>query len=640
MKRKIVNYIKSLDMYGYEVKLLFEGGGTKKSMFGGLVTVFSMGLLFGLFGFQILDILNYKSVYKETIVELDNFVQSAVLNQDNFDTALIINYPDYLSQYSLDENINRYNKTHFLNETWNSSIQLCFDFDQIQFQSFDDRITFEINNFGLSNAFTKVIKYTVQINKANDAISRIYEKFQQQSYEFNSITPATIENIDRSGPDSYMTITYSQSSKLIMISRQVINILQALASIGGLAGMFFGLFGGLVKPLQEFLFYQELVHSSFLVEKDKVYQNMFKTMDIKGLAKTSSNKEEQSVKNNDEDQDALNQDKTCEEYVDYSKLKPYEFDTYLKLVKEIQNRVPFLYSPFEKLKEKVCKLFCLKKKFIQNDLFQFAKKELNKQLDLGIVLEEVKQFRMIKKLLLTDYQRKLLPYLKKSLLNKKFEKSQKQQQAKEKGNQSQNQNSSNQDVSRQVQSHQNSDNVITNFLIDLFANQENSQNPYNGIILNSLFNTEVSYKTLKQKLYSGLLRKFIFAKQESKAQQPKKRFSSLFSKIIQKPTLNTSQASIRSPMRVKSPNMMDTGNIAFKDRISLNITNSNKKMSNLDQTHCEFESESKQNINYGLDQTDLSIKSTAFQFNDFSSKSRFTLKRQNNERFSSYLNNI
>ncbi|CDW79116.1 UNKNOWN [Stylonychia lemnae] len=569
--------LRSLDIYGHEVKLLYKGNSTKKTLPGALLTVISVGLLAWYLILQLSDIQNNKNSFKQTLIQLDLDNLQFPISKDSFDTALMLLPPfAFNKEQDKNENIYRYaNITTILTittdkldqdgdrinedqhlelfkcskdrmfsserykamiERYQYAEQLCFkQFEQLKFRTDNNRITYRIgacdqeylskkypnstceknktkaqeiltntnviifsssfyfdpeefnespvkvntvqNAFRFSQ-FEKIINYEIGYNKAIISDSKIHENIGNYQREFISTKFVSQGANDKSLTDPiHFTIQFYMTTEQNVFERQANNLVGALSNTGGLAGIVFAIVRILFGPMQEFLYYQSLLKKSYMVEKDRVLSDVFRRLSQFSYIRRNL------LKENDKN-------------LDISKFQAKDFNTYLELIKRLKNRVPFRYRFRQYLAYYVKRLFLCKRKHfrIQRELFDFGKKKIERQFDIAVILRDLRIFKMTNSLLLSKYQRKLIPFFKKYQLNQMYERDkQKKEKALKQG-----------DQKLFV-------NEVTQLMVELFSDNQNPSNSYNQVFLHSLFlqNRENAQKDLKSLMYKAVLRYFI-----------------------------------------------------------------------------------------------------------------------------------
>ncbi|CDW89387.1 UNKNOWN [Stylonychia lemnae] len=539
--------LRSVDIYGHQVKLLYKGDDTKKTLPGAFMTVISVGLLLWYLGLQIEDIINNKNQFKQTLIQLDLDNIEFPLGKDNFDTALMVVPPFSDQIQNKTENIYRYmnisailtittekldkdgdldveefdlelfkcsrnrlfDSTRFkvLTDAYQNVDALCFkQFEMLKLKSDNNRLSYKITGCDQNYLSKKYPGSTCEKNKTKELqtlADTMVIVFSSSNYldpeEFNKspIKVNTVQNAFRFSQYFEKVINFEigfnkaeiHDSKLHenigsyetdFISTKFVSQ-GALSNTGGLAGIVFGVIAFIIAPLQEFFYYQSLLKKNFLVEEDQVNK---KNKSGYQLGKQKTNDFITTKDDNGQSEK--------------SKFYHKDFKTYLELVKRLRNRVPFRYefryAAFYWIKKVIC---CSKSDKLQAELFDYGKEVIDKQFDIATILRDLRAFKMTNRLLLSKYQRHLIPFFKKHLLNQMYEKNKIKE---EKIAQTQ-----------KVNHNQKLLNQVTQLMIELFSDNRNPSNSYNEVVLDSLFlqNSESVNKDLKSQLYSAILRYFI-----------------------------------------------------------------------------------------------------------------------------------
>ncbi|CDW78160.1 UNKNOWN [Stylonychia lemnae] len=568
-------FISGFDIYGHQVKLLYNGEDTRKSLLGGILSLISIGLMVWYFVVQIMDIAENKASIKQAQNPINLANADITIDNTNFDMVFLINtqrpmtqreifsYIDFNVSFKSEEFVvNEYGDLEFKSTVkqlqmhlcpedrmFNSTIYknftkaidlrnglyICLDSEEkFKLKGSENVITFQVDkcdqNF-LDLAFpgtqcvnqenyksdfldnTKLyvftsqqyfdfdefdsdpikinvhvdkydfqyfrqydITYNILLNKATGTDNKLHEQFEQFDKSFISTKISTTKILDRNKkrPD-YFEIKFQVLNEQNIIERQANNFVQALSNVGGLAGILFGFIANLIAPIQEFLFYQSLLKKAFLVEKSKIQ-------------KEEGNQDFQSRKNSQENRHEIK--KT---------LDNPDFHTYLSLIKKLKDRIPFIYSIKTAIKQKLQQIFCCKKQRFQQELYELGKDFIEKQFDISNILKDLRSFKMINSVLLSKFQRKLIPNFKKYLLTQKlYQQKQKDREIYEK---------------KQLQTDNQSlikSSPVTQLMIELFGHHKNPQNAYNQIVIEKIFmGKDQMPKDLSAQLYTGLLRQFI-----------------------------------------------------------------------------------------------------------------------------------
>ncbi|CDW87176.1 UNKNOWN [Stylonychia lemnae] len=570
-----LNYIRSFDIYGHQVKILYKGEDTKKTLVGSILSIVSIGLMAWYFVTQLQDIIENKSSVKQTQNPIEPAKALINITSSNFDAAFMFynskqNY-DYveMQQYmqintyfkrdgfyydeyneeirAMNEIVTTpfekcdkdrmFNSTVFQNymQYRNDGIFYCYNkdlnqklegsdntlrfeitkceqktlskdypqlqcvtdqnelqqfFENLQVLVFSSQQYFDVDEFEadpikfmidvekatISPKGRTSLTYDMLLNKVSGSDNKLHENLNQFEKSFISTKIRGTKTSDiQKDDDSYevlFDVIFKVQNELRTIERQANNFVQALSNVGGLSGIIFGLIAILIAPLQEFFFYQSLLKSSFLVEQSKI------------------KKEEDKL----ETDDSQNSDKVQIK----EQIKKKDFNTYLRLIVKLKDRVKFYYPLGLAIKQWFQQIFrcCCKRRRYQKELYELGKDVIEKQLDVQTIIQDLRSFKMINNVLLSKFQRQLIPYFKRYLLTQKLERVQIKEAIKE-------------IKDKKPQDDQKADQV-TQLMIELFGNSKNPQSVYNDLVIDRVFlDKEDNLKDLKTQLFTGILRKFI-----------------------------------------------------------------------------------------------------------------------------------
>ncbi|CDW88393.1 UNKNOWN [Stylonychia lemnae] len=149
-----------------------------------------------------------------------------------------------------------------------------------------------------------------------------------------------------------------------------------------------------------------------------------------------------------------------------------QVNSYLEMIKKLKSRIPFIYTTKDVLVDNFEEIFYI-----------------------TYMIKHFRDFKMFKNMILQRYQKKLLPYFYDNLITSSYTK--KQGKIQQTFNKIQEINLAQ---------------GIAPIMIELFANEKAIANPYNQVILNSLFNPQLNHQkleTLQSKMFVGILRKFV-----------------------------------------------------------------------------------------------------------------------------------
>ncbi|CDW77341.1 UNKNOWN [Stylonychia lemnae] len=468
--------LRSLDIFGHEVKLLYKGKSAKQTLLGSFMTIISVGLIGFYLVLQIKESFdtalvlippfayskeqdNEENIYRyinittiltittdrldqdgDRVVE-DQHLELFKCSKDRITDNNRISYQigacdqDYLSKKYSNSTCekDKLKVQEILKDTYLLVFSSSYYFDPEEFNQSPIKVNTVQNAFRFSSQFEKIVNFEIGLNKAMVSDSKLHENIGSYNREFISTKFVSQGNNDKSEVDP-IHFTIQQANNLVM----------ALSNTGGLAGLLFAVVRIIIGPIQEFLYYQSLIQKSFMVEQNRAK----------------------------------------------------DFNTYLELIKRLKNRVPFRYRMRQNIAYYAKKLLLCKKQHfrIQRELFEFGKMKIEKQFDIAVILRDLRTFKMTNSLLLSKYQRKLIPFFKKYQLNQMYERDlQKKEKATKQGERKQ------------------FVNEVTQLMIELFSDSQNPSSTYNQVFLHSLFlqNRENAQKDLKSLMYKGVLRYFI-----------------------------------------------------------------------------------------------------------------------------------
>ncbi|CDW82292.1 UNKNOWN [Stylonychia lemnae] len=289
------------------------------------------------------------------------------------------------------------------------TLQQFFDFEEIN----DDPIKLNLNvdKYAFSEVNMNEVAYEIQLSKVSGSKSRIHESIGEFENDFLSTKMKYIKSAPRSSQEAvsnsskpFFNFRFQMSNEVNTISFTTQNMVQALSNTGGLAGILIGVIAFIIAPLQEFLYYKSLLRKTYLVEKSILDQH-------------------KSNQNDPNNQKIAAQDELIESNLK-EKLKQNEITTLGKLINLLWDRVPFTYTLTEFLVYWGRRVFCCRKSSFRKELFDLGKDKIEKQLDIGKILKDLRNFKMINNILLSRKQRQLIPYSKDYLLTQKYKKQQ------------------------------------------------------------------------------------------------------------------------------------------------------------------------------------------------------------------------
>ncbi|CDW80853.1 UNKNOWN [Stylonychia lemnae] len=261
------------------------------------------------------------------------------------------------------------------------------------------------------------------------------------------------------------------------------NLVQILASVGGLAGSIFVIIKFVVDPVQNFIYYQTIIKQTYLVDSTVLNNKYQEERD-----KISEMK--QHLPKNQFD---LHTSSKGEEL--QGKTQSQNINTFFLLIQKLLQRNPFSYSPIFAFGTYI-KSLILCRKYSHQEIYRTGKEMIEKQLDIRIMLRDLRTYKMSNNLLLTKFQRRLIPFLQPYLLNKKLESKEKKEE--------ENKKLSKEEVIKKFQNEK-----LSN-LIEFFANYQKKSNDVDKVMFDQLMQDEAQdIHNLEVQLYSGILRQYV-----------------------------------------------------------------------------------------------------------------------------------
>ncbi|CDW82682.1 UNKNOWN [Stylonychia lemnae] len=486
----IKGYLRLLDIFGHEVKLLYKGNSTKQTLLGSFMTVIS------------------------TLIQLDLDNLLFPISKESFDTALVLIPPFAFSQaQDKYENIYRYvnitttltittdkldkdgdrisedqnlelfqcsKDRMFSSDRFTSMIEkyefaesLCYkQFEQLELRTDNNRISYQISSCDQDYLSKKYPNSTCEKNqtKAKEILMNTYLIIFSSSYyfdpeEFNQspIKVNTVQNAFR----------FSQFEKIVNfeigLNKAIISDSKLHENIGSFSREFIStkfvsqgandksLANPIHFTIQQVKFAIKIISRFYMTTEQNVFERQANNL-VGALSNTGG-------------------------------LAGILFAVVRILIGPMQE---FLY--YQSLIEQSFMVENDRVLSEKREIFEFGKMKIEKQFDIAVILRDLRTFKMTNSLLLSKYQRKLIPFFKKYQLNQMYERNiQKQEKAMKQGE------------------HKLFVNEVTQLMIELFSDHQNPSNSYNQVFLHSLFlqNRENAQKDLKTLMYKAVLRYFI-----------------------------------------------------------------------------------------------------------------------------------
>ncbi|CDW75775.1 UNKNOWN [Stylonychia lemnae] len=481
----------------------------KIDAFGAFATILTALLIATFVSYQIQDIANHKFTQKSFSNPLDLTQIIHNISFESFDFAFSISSPIYF-QLPEDANLSLLGKQDIslfyilLSECDPKHLSLIYPgkecvsdeelikkfFKYTQIQFIFTRQYFDYQEFNVSpvKSFVEIQLIDVFIDKQTKVDVQLQQTtaigsdsiLHQSINKFNEtlITPEIVV-ISKTLADNkhYIQLEFSIKNQFNLAERQVYNIVDAFCQSGGLIGMFLILARKFLMPFVDLVYYSSLMKSLFLISKqslEKQKQSKNDTFDTAG----DSFKQKSMI-------DAFN----------LANNKP---EDYQRLALEISNRIKFKYSSIQFLRDTIFGCPCLRKNKATTirQLFLYGKRKLDQQLDIKKIIYQLKEFEIIKSILFTRQQRKLLPFIQKNLIDRQFEKK---------------------IIKFKPRTQQQKEEQILNLILEHFSENVDPKNSFNKRIFENLVTqgddlpTQERHRTLKQKMFTGIIKKCIRA---------------------------------------------------------------------------------------------------------------------------------
>ncbi|CDW76139.1 UNKNOWN [Stylonychia lemnae] len=533
----------SFDIYGHQIKLLYKGRNTKNTLLGAFFSFLTFALIILYFGQQLQDLFDNKNTVKALTYDIVTNKLFKKISNNSLDLAVSINRYDSYLKTVIDEqvfslevvnfvdnddrvnfqqiqlNLEKCSSSRFFNEfefqnilevnKQNGYETYCLDFEKdfivsqkskaslvfyvtacndtllqqkypsmeceknktiinqilketqiemirtnMQFDKEDNTVypiitLVKDEYFDLqSTEETVIVDYEIQENHVKGSSSRIHESLYEFKHDYFS-TIGKQQYKTAITNDAFIQFTFYLSDEEKSFEIIPINFLQVLSNVGGLVQIVTVLVTFMIGPLQEFFFFQSLIKKIFLTQK----HNEKEKIGDKQEKKKSYNLESAQPRN------------------------------YLRMVLELRSRYRFYYNNREAFNDKFFFLCNLKKKNqrLRKQLFDHGEEKIRSSLDVVKIIKNMRELKMVSHLILLKFQRSLLPYLQKYLIESSFQRMQeniKKRQSVFK------EEETDRTASRRQEEVMDS---LTAIMLELFADSKQPQNIYNQILIDNIF---------------------------------------------------------------------------------------------------------------------------------------------------------
>ncbi|CDW78786.1 UNKNOWN [Stylonychia lemnae] len=198
------------------------------------------------------------------------------------------------------------------------------------------------------------------------------------------------------------------------IRRQAVTFIDALQNTGGFMSVLFVITLNLISYLQRTIYYTSLVKSlyQYQSEQNKASENLGNLRQAKELAcQKSLNQQNNIIEDSPQNTQLLTSDKDNMFYVNRVQ----------RIIAQFKSRLKLKYSIRDAIHACLRKKGCIKKydrlQQAREILFRNGTMKISKELDIRHIVKELRTVKFIQKVLLTKYQRVMIPYFKGNLLN-------------------------------------------------------------------------------------------------------------------------------------------------------------------------------------------------------------------------------
>ncbi|CDW80732.1 UNKNOWN [Stylonychia lemnae] len=339
----------------------------------------------------------------------------------------------------------------------------------------------------LSSQYQTQVVYKVKNNVVLTSQSLLHESLDLFQKKFISYQQAQVNRIPfNETRKCFLDVQFELDGDSQQIKINRINLVQILSSVGGLAGTIFAVFKFFIEPISTFIFYRTIIKKTYLVDSS--------ILEDKENRQNDDDKQKKKDQDIDNNKDPI-QNRKGNNLQDKNDDKK-DVQSFFFLIQKLLHRNPFSYPLMFAFKTYIKSLICCKKKYIHQQIYNTGKDMIDKQLDIGIILRDLRTFKMTNNLLINKFQKKMIPFLQPYLLNKKLES--KQQKEKEQSQQSK------ELILKKFQQEK-----ISN-LIEFFSNYQNNRHEVDKVMFDQLLkDKEKNQHSLEIQMYSGILRQYV-----------------------------------------------------------------------------------------------------------------------------------
>eukprot|EP00347_Sterkiella_histriomuscorum_P010830 403374764 len=478
-------------MYGYSESKLFEGDcGFEQRMHGDQFykdqrTVFEYDLWFCLQN-------NFQSTLQTNIYDMNIEIQPCRGSNCENNATLI---------------------KQFLNQATIRVYKTSKYFDIQEFEEFPVKSVVDVQEFYLSSQFSKQLDYKLAINKAEGSTSRLAEQLDKFEYEFFQ-SEFDMEQVQDLNSRYYSKLKFKISNEEVKVERNNKNFVEVLSETGGIMGIviaFFAIFGG---SIQELLFFSLIISDIFLTE-ERVRDDSQESQNNKSKRSNPRDESYKYVEGQDqqleggEEEDfdqEIQQNKKQNLSNSQSRSKSFVFvegdpNSYFGLIRLLQSRKPFQYMFKDGMRDFIRTYLCCCRNNsrirLRKQLYEVAKGKIEKQLDIANIIKQMQVLKLVSRVYLNRYQRKLVPFFKKNMLSNKLLRHKAKEEAEER-----------EKTKKEIQEEYLQE--ISSNMIELFTDCQDNDHKSKKILSNILGQMQEqnnSKRTLQQKLFHGIMRK-------------------------------------------------------------------------------------------------------------------------------------
>ncbi|CDW74139.1 UNKNOWN [Stylonychia lemnae] len=369
---------------------------------------------------------------------------------------------------------------------------------QIRFQTqyFDENSTEFYNQHNDYIPLTLYSQFQTQqvvqlsTNKIKYSNSLLHESLDIVEKEFLSTKKGYINRYPLNTTTlQFLDIQYEISNEQEELVIVKTNLVQILSSVGGLAGSIYFIIKLFMNPIQSFIYYQSIIKQTYLVDQ------------------TALNDKKKKLKQNDDDEPHQQPPDLESKQNDKPNLlirgqdlkgqtQAQNMYTFFLLIQVLLQRNPFSYSPIFAFGTYIKSLVMFRRKYIYLEIHRMGKELIEKQLDVSIMLRDLRTLKMSNNLLLSKFQKRLIPFLQPYLLNKKLEAKQLKQDENSK-------------MSKEERLKKFQNEKLSN-LIEFFVNYQKQCNDVDKAMFDQLMqDKEKDTHSLEVQIFSGILRQYV-----------------------------------------------------------------------------------------------------------------------------------